>query len=262
MRKTTELIYKSQQMNQNDLLQSTITNPKIFNDFYLYQVEKYGNRYKSYREEYKKAGRYLYTLAFPLYIMLEQTYRCNLSCVGCVHGHRQATTSFAPDTALMPWDLLRRVVEEAKRYNCPLISMHSNDEPLLVPDIINRVAYVKDNGFMDIFLTTNGLLLAPQLTENLIAAGLTHILFSIDATTETTYQAVRRGGPYQGFSNQSKWCWNIEKRANSPSPYCVQVLFKTGSISMKRENLSNLWENWWISWNFRVFRASRGSQKI
>ena len=38
----------------------------------------YGERYRTYRENYKLAGEYKYEPEFPLYLMLEQSYSCNL----------------------------------------------------------------------------------------------------------------------------------------------------------------------------------------
>ena len=50
---------------------------------------------------------------------------------------------------------------------------------------------------MDVILTTNGQLLTSELARTCCDAGLTHILFSIDAATSTTYEQIRVGGRFE-----------------------------------------------------------------
>jgi MoaA/NifB/PqqE/SkfB family radical SAM enzyme len=50
---------------------------------------------------------------------------------------------------------------------------------------------------MDIIVSTNGMLLTERKAAELINAGVTHILFSIDAATSETYELVRCGGVFE-----------------------------------------------------------------
>jgi len=157
----------------------------------------YGERYTEYRRRYALAGEFQYEPEFPLYLMLEQTYRCDLKCPSCIHGLLEYKRRFNTDYNVMPRNLFEQIILEGEQYNCPSIAFHSNDEPLLLKDLSDRVAFAKKHGFMDLFIATNGNLLNPRVMKSLIEAGITRILFSIDAATSETYEKVR---PFGNFS--------------------------------------------------------------
>ena len=161
------------------------------------ELEKqFGARYREYRKHYRLAGEFKYEPAFPLYLMLEQSYSCNLKCPSCIHGFPEEKKKFNMDTKIMPRSLFNQIIQEGEQNNCPSISFCVNDEPLLIPDLPERVAYAREHGFMDLFITTNGTFLTLDLAKELIKAGITRILFSIDAATTETYDQVRPGGDF------------------------------------------------------------------
>lgn len=165
----------------------------------------HGERYTLYREQWKLAGELTYEPTFPLYIMMEQTYRCNLKCPSCVHGYPKLRNAFSFSETCMPRELWDRVVLEGESHGCPAISVHNNDEPLLVKDLADRIAFAKTHGFMDVIMTTNGTLFTEEKIKAVIDAGVTRILFSIDAVTEDVYDKVRAGG------NFKKVIWALNK---------------------------------------------------
>lgn len=156
----------------------------------------YGRRYLEYRKNYILAGKLKYEPDFPLYLMLEQTFRCNLKCPICIQGLPEYKKRFNPNVNIMPFSLFERIVLEAELHSCPSIAFHDNDEPLLVKDLPRRVFFAKKHGFMDLFLTTNGTLLSGNIMQQLIDAGITRILFSLDAASPETYKKLRRGGDF------------------------------------------------------------------
>jgi len=183
---------------------------KRFNNRTLKKAEKelesiHGKRYKKYREEFFMAGELKYEPGFPLYIMLEQTFRCNLSCISCIHNHKQLKERYKTGVSCMPWKLFKRIILEAEEHLCPSIAMHTNDEPLLVRDLNRRINFAGEHGFMDIIVTTNGTLFTESRIREIVDAGVTKILFSIDAATEETYKKVRKNGDF------AKVVWAIKE---------------------------------------------------
>lgn len=159
-------------------------------------AQMYGSRYTDYRRQYEAAANFEYEPSFPLYLMLEQTYHCNLRCPMCIQGLAAQRKEFEPSAPGMSWQLFEQIVLEAERHGCPSIAMHVNDEPLLVRDLPARIAFARAHGFMEVYMTTNGVLFTEAKVRQVIEAGVTHILFSIDAATEETYRKVRVGGDY------------------------------------------------------------------
>ncbi len=160
------------------------------------QARRHGARYLEYRRRYRAAGRFEWEPPFPLYLMLEQTYLCNLRCPMCIQGMPERREAFDLGGQRMTRELFEKIILEGERHGCPSVSMHVNDEPLLVKDLPERIAFARQHGFMDIIMTTNGTLFTEEKVRQVIEAGVTHILFSLDAATEETYNRVRLGGNY------------------------------------------------------------------
>ena len=179
-------------MKTSTLLQTTNFKPR--DRFEKVQIDRFGERYIRYREQLRQASELEFLPNFPLYLMLEQTFKCNLTCPSCIQGYKEATKPFL--SSRMTDEMYIKIIDEARVNNLPSISMHVNDEPLLVKNLAERIAIARDAGIMDIIMTTNGNLLDQNRAEDIIEAGVTHILFSIDAATDATYQSDRPGGTF------------------------------------------------------------------
>lgn len=182
------------------------------------QVQQYGSRYSDYRRQYEAAARFEYEPTFPLYLMLEQTYHCNLRCPICIQGLSEERKAFEPSSPRMSRDLFQRIVLEGERHKCPSIAMEVNDEPLLVKDLSERIRYCKEHGFMDVFMTTNGVLFTEKTVREIIDAGVTHILFSVDAATKETYDKIRLGGDFQKVIDAITMVRRYREERNSVLP--------------------------------------------
>lgn len=180
-------------MKTGSLLAKTEYRPR--DAFEQIQLDRFGERYAAYRRDFHRASNLEYEPDFPLYLMLEQTFKCNLRCPSCIQGYAAATQPF--QAGRITDDLYDRLMEEARDSGLPSISMHVNDEPLLVKNLAERIAKARDAGVMDIIMTTNGNLMDKARAREVIEAGVTHILFSVDAATPETYAKVRPGGVFE-----------------------------------------------------------------
>ena len=104
------------------------------------------------------------------------------------------------------------MIDECSREKCPSISMHSNDEPLLVKDLEKRIRYAKDSGIMEIIMTTNGSLLTKERFHALVDAGLTNLLFSTDAATPEVYAQTRPGGDFERVVEMMNYIKEYKKK--------------------------------------------------
>jgi len=187
-------------------------------------IRIYGERYRRYRRDFQMAGEMKYEPGFPLYIMPEQTYRCNMRCISCIHGYREKRRQFDMDVACMLWDLYERIVLEGEEHQCPSIATHNNDEPLLIKDLSKRIEFARKHGFMDVIMTTNGVLFTKDKIKQVIDAGVTRILFSIDALTEETYNKVRPGGNFKKANRALEMALEYREQQGSPLPI-IRVSF-------------------------------------
>ncbi len=193
-------------------------------------IRRYGQRYVEYRKQYIAAGEFRYEPEFPLYLMLEQTYRCNLRCPSCIQGLTEYKHNFNNGVSIMPRSLFEQIVLEGEQHGCPSIAFHVNDEPLLVKDLNERIAFARDHGFMDLIMTTNGNLLNSKVMKSLIEAGITRILFSLDAATSETYKKVRPGGDFSTVINNLEALLSYKKEKGLVIP-AVRVSFVTSNLN-------------------------------
>ena len=192
----------------------------------------YGERYQTYRKQYRAACEFKYEPDFPLYLMVEQTYSCNLKCPSCIHGFPDEKIKFDLSDKVMSRELFEKIVLEGEENKCPSIAFMVNDEPLIVPDLPDRVRYAKEHNFMDLLMTTNGTLLTPKNSIELIEAGITRILFSVDAATEATYEKVRPGlkGGFKRLWDNLNALVEIKKSRNLVLP-AIRASFVESSLN-------------------------------
>ena len=119
---------------------------------------------------------------YPLVLMLEPLFQCNLACAGC--GKIDYSN-----------DILRKrmSVEDAlnavDECGAPVVSIPGG-EPLLRQDLPELIGETSGTGkFKIIGLTTNGVLLATKL-DRLVEAGLNRLNISLDSLDRDTYYAI------------------------------------------------------------------------
>lgn len=206
--------------------------------FYDSQVQKFSERYIEYRKKWEGSVDSKNILDFPMYLNIESTFLCNLECPTCLHGmHTKDKKALVKSELIesigsqsMPDDIFEEVIRQAKENNLPSIGLNWVGEPLLVKNITDRIKLCRDAGIMDIIMSTNGALLTEKISEEIIDNGLTHLLFSIDAADEETYNIVRPGGNYNQTIENIKKFHEIRKAKKSITPI-TRISFVTSKLN-------------------------------
>ena len=123
-------------------------------------------------------------LAFPISLNIESTNLCNLECFFCPREES------SKGIGSLDYDLFTKIIDEcAAKGPLKLINLHKDGEPLAHPRIYDMVRYIADSGAAEEFgFTSNGILLDEKREDKLLAAGINKIGFSIDATSEDSYE--------------------------------------------------------------------------
>jgi wyosine [tRNA(Phe)-imidazoG37] synthetase (radical SAM superfamily) len=129
---------------------------------------------------------------FPQMVLMSLCNVCNNRCVHCEYSHLIKTEDYRP--IFFDKTLFKEVVDEISHYKIDLLRLTSNGEPLLHPNLLEMLRYAKEKGVEPVNVTTNGILLTPDVSEQLIEAGLDFIDVSIDAFTEAGYKKICRTG--------------------------------------------------------------------
>ncbi|OGS38603.1 MAG: hypothetical protein A2506_11905 [Elusimicrobia bacterium RIFOXYD12_FULL_66_9] len=100
-------------------------------------------------------------------IALEIYGGCNYKCPMCPQAEGRETDFLKR----MPFEVFKKVVDEGKKLGAEVISLQGSGEPTIHPEMPRFVAYVKSQGIQCISLT-NGFMLTPKLSRELLEAGL------------------------------------------------------------------------------------------
>lgn len=126
---------------------------------------------------------------YPLRLWVEPTNHCNLKCTMCPNGSEEPMPR-----GFMLLNQFKEIIDQvAGKVND--IHLCHRGEALLHPDIVRMVAYAHSQGTA-VRLNTNGTLMAPNLADDLIDAGLDFISFSFDGLERESYEKVRRGADF------------------------------------------------------------------
>lgn len=127
----------------------------------------------------------------PVFVSVEPASVCQLRCPECPVGMK-GEGGKAKGERLMSRDVWQRVLEETARY-AHTIQFFFQGEPLLNKDLPQMIREAHEAGLFTI-VSTNAQAMTPEMAEELVAAGLSRIIISMDGLTETSYNAYRVGG--------------------------------------------------------------------
>ncbi len=157
-------------------------------------------------------------LPFPTLFQIQTNNLCNGSCIMCPISQEKHRIP-----GKMTDELFEKIIKEISdnKTKDTFIWLHLQNEPLTDTTIFQKIQHIKkiSNGTIQIGLVTNGMLLTEDKIRELNTSGLDRICFSIDAVTEKTYQAIRKGLDYETALK------NIENLRKSKSTVHIFVRF-------------------------------------
>jgi cyclic pyranopterin phosphate synthase len=122
------------------------------------------------------------------YLRISVTDRCNLRCVYCMP---EEGLPWIDKHEILTYEEIAEIVRAAAKVGVRSIRL-TGGEPLIRKDLQRLVAMIAAvPGIDDIALSTNGLLLADQVT-GLVAAGLTRANISLDTLRADRFEAIAR----------------------------------------------------------------------
>lgn len=124
------------------------------------------------------------------YLRVSVTDKCNLRCIYCMD---EKDNSFLKNDEKLTDDEIYRIVKESSKLGIKKVRI-TGGEPLVSPDLVNLVSKINSiPGIEEIYLTTNGILLADMIDE-LAVNGLKGVNISLDSLNEERFNKLTRLG--------------------------------------------------------------------
>lgn len=215
------------------------------NSFINFKKSNLANRFRAVRY-YRQSV--IETRNCPPVMHVELTNVCNLKCTICPR------TKMTRKQGFITLELIDKIISETKN-KAEFVTLNSWGESILHPeiDIIGRK--FKGAGFK-IQLSTNATLLTHERQEKLMKSGIDVLLFSIDATSEKTYNKVRTGGDFKETVNNIETFLNKVKSNKIPIKCVCQLIYnKLNMVEAKafreywKKRGTNVWIKPFINWN-------------
>jgi radical SAM protein with 4Fe4S-binding SPASM domain len=133
-------------------------------------------------------------LAAPFSVHIFSSYYCNFSCNYCIHGLNKAQQQKAHfQKQSMSIEIFQKAIDGisgfATRPKAIIFAGHG--EPLTNPVLAEMVRYAKEKDVVErVEIVTNGSLLTPVLSAQLIAAGLDRLRVSLQGLNADDYKRV------------------------------------------------------------------------
>jgi radical SAM protein with 4Fe4S-binding SPASM domain len=190
-----------------------------------------GQRFYDYRRRWDLAKTFRQIHPFPLHVDYELKSVCNLRCPMCLMSRRpQGDRPADPASPQLSINLVKKLIEEGVEAGQASMGFGGLWEPLLAPQLPDLVAFGRQKGLIEAMFNTNGLLLSKDVSKALIEAGLTRIMISLDAATESTYRLVRPGSDFKEVKQNILQLLALRKQAHLKLPL-VRLSFCLTSLN-------------------------------
>jgi radical SAM protein with 4Fe4S-binding SPASM domain len=122
-------------------------------------------------------------LSVPFVLFVDPSSICNLKCRFC-------SNTRIKNKNIMNFDLFKKIIDDLKEFDKPLkvLRLYKEGEPLLNKKFPDMVRYAKSSQLIqNIDTTTNGTLLNPKLSKEILDAGLSRINISVNGMSDKQY---------------------------------------------------------------------------
>ncbi len=145
---------------------------------------------------------------------IDTTNICQLKCPLCHTGlgtiHR--------DKGVMSFDVFTRLIDQIQN-SCIWLTLYSWGEPFLNRRIHEFVAYAHSKKIPTIISSNLNKPLTPDMSEQIVKAGLDVLIVSLDGTTQEVYEVYRVGGHLDRVLDNLRLLNDTKKRLGSATPH-------------------------------------------
>lgn len=197
-------------------------------------------KWRSYRDTYAKAQKLEVLTPYPLQIDFELNATCNLACPMCPlsmeHNAEKSHINF-------PYELFCKIIDDGVPKGLKAIKLNYLNEPLLRKDLERFITYAKKAGVLDVYFSSNGLLLNENRIRSLVDSGLDRLQISIDANSKDIYDIIRPGGDYKRVVENVLALLAYKKQRDSLTPLVRVNFVRTQRNEFELQDFLAFWQD-------------------
>lgn len=171
---------------------------------------------------------------YPTLVHVELTNICNLRCVMCSSFAMKRKRGF------MDSKLFKKIIDELSDSPTETVSLYFYGESLLHKEFSEFLKIAK-SAKLNIFLSTNGLVLNKKIAKAIIDNSLDLMTISCDSLDPDTYRKIRRGGDFKTLQTNIK---NFLRLKGKKKPEVVLQFIKFPNYAFEPEKIRQYWQNY------------------
>jgi len=174
----------------------------------------------------------LWSGRFPALVRIETTNACNARCTICPHRELKRPIRRMED------GLFAMIVDQCAGAGCKEVHLHNFGEPLMDPQLEQRVRYAKQQGIGKVKIFSNGSLIDGRRARGLIEAGLDEIKISFDGATREEFECIRTPLKFDRVVENVKELVSLRNHLGSPLRIrvaCCSTTDKQGTMRSLEE---------------------------
>ncbi len=179
---------------------------------------------------------------------------CNLSCTICITPPKRERKIMTLDQVMEITGENRELLEGQH------IWLHHFGEPLKHPELEGIIHYLVQNG-INPRLSTNATLLDEKKSEEIIKAGLSEIVFSIDGMDTASYNSIRKGADFKKVLGNILSFLDIKKSMGSTTPITQVQLVDVYGNGKTADDFISYWSGTSVNW-INVKKPSTRAMKV
>ena len=220
-------------MNEIKSKRATVDYTKTYKfvDIDAVLTKEFGEPYLQYRRIYAESINYDktgYVPPAPVTLDLELVNRCNLRCTMCYGAHHKG------EKHVHEMDTVRQMFREFVQSGGYCVQVGMGSEILLHPDVIEVLKIAREEGVIDIWMFTNGILLTQKICDALCQFKVARLNISLDAATRETYHKVR------GQDHFDLLCRNIEMLNETKKRHGTELPILRLTYVVQEQNLHEI----------------------
>jgi radical SAM protein with 4Fe4S-binding SPASM domain len=173
----------------------------------------------------------------PPTLHIEPTNHCNVNCICCPSSRSSRQRGY------MDLALFQRIIDEGAQIGIKLVRLFLHGEPMLHPQIVDMVRYMKAKG-LGFHLVTNGMLFSRDRSEAILRSGVTradHVMFSILGYSKDVHERVMRGVDHDRVERNLLELLALRKELGTNSPVITTVFYAMPENVREEEQYVQHW---------------------
>jgi len=198
-------------------------------------------KWSDYRLEYDNAAKLGPVSKYPIQLDIELNASCNLKCPMCPISAE--STKGKGKKTWFSYDRYKEIITDGVKKGLKAVKLNYINEPLIRKDVIKFVEFARDAGVVDIYMSTNAVLLTDNMSKDLISSGLSRIQISIDAASASVYDQMRPGGDFNKVVKNVNKLISLKESLKSVTPLIRVNFVRTDINEHELDSFITYWED-------------------